>query len=92
MPNKYPYQCALCGIVWHADLGEPPPIPNPPHNHTIEDWQAYFAANGLNPNSTPPIWDKIPGYDYPPPPPWLPEFGPEPTEIAAARAASTQKK
>jgi hypothetical protein len=79
--DRFPMECALCGVVWHRELGDAPPKYDPPHDHTAADWDAYLAT--IDPtltyqNVNTPIWTQITGVEYPPLPPWPPELGPPP--------------
>jgi len=84
----YPMQCALCGVVWHRETIDAAPFPDPPHNHTQADWDAYITANSLDPKiyTSTPIWLKIAGQTYPPLPDWPPDLGSPPPGYPPAGA------
>jgi len=85
----YPMQCALCSIVWHRENADYPPLPDAPHDHTKADWDAYIAANSLDPNYPTPIWLKIAGQEYPPLPDWDSSIlGPPPPGLPPPSAQS----
>jgi len=88
----YQMQCALCGVIWHRELGEIAPPPDPPHNHLPADWDAYIAAHPeVSTTSTPPFWDKVTGQSYPPLPDWPPELGAPPPNYPPAGAVTASQ-
>ena len=89
----YPMQCALCSVVWHRETSDAMPPPDPPHNHTQADWDAYIATRSdLGSGSTPPFWIKIAGETYPPLPDWPPELGSPPPNYPPAGATTMSQQ